>query len=871
MSAHTQGHKIKNPATAVAKSVRAVPARYRLLLTGTPVQNSLEELWALVDYVTTGNLLGPRPAFKRAYADSILRARDRHATDEERALGHERARALMALIAPHLLRREKETLLIPTAAGSATSSLAGVDGDVGLLPSDAKPLTGSDHSITPASLLALAASARPATGVAQTAMGTMGRKVEVALWAPTSGVQLRLYKLFLGSRTVVDAIRELSAGGGGFAGAAASPLAAITTLRKIACHPALLGRDVAARLLLAGRTQLEGAGSDVCPDGDGSDRMSDYERAAEREWLQATINTILASPAPAAPPYNDVPLASDDDDDGDDDMNAARVEARSDAARIGTAPKAWRPDQLPSAATLVNLCPKLRLLAAVVRRDVAAGHRVLVFSQWKRMLDILEPVMKSLWEAPWLHPTQQSSNDTEISCAPNGVPVTADGCGVPFLRIDGDVAAAERGGIVARFNSQAARFGVCLLTTGVGSLGLTLTGADRVIIYDGAWNPAVDAQAVDRAYRVGQTRDVLTYRIIGCGAVEEKMYRLQVHKGGLATSVMNSAAAATASNSQMTGNSSGSAASADAGWNSGRRGGSKWAARLLTRKDYKELFTLGSTRESDTRALLLAHGLAPPRVPSAALAQDLASLSSDGAISQACVGISHHDSLFRLTESASDASRNEDEAQASLRDTSVASSSVPPPLDALRHVIVSNRRPVVGPLPLPRPSGRQTVALRPSDDTVVLAADLTGSQSPSDMSHGDVDGGPRAASGQEGSRQATINSTFLASKATPKSGFDTASMGDDDSDGISPSGTGTKSDGAPTMSPPLPSEHDCLPDANATTEATATLDAAAATTYAAMTRLDAALAALEHGGTAATEQVQLDALESADELGWLAL
>eukprot|EP00955_Chlamydomonas_euryale_P030470 320766-Chlamydomonas_euryale.AAC.1 len=62
----------------------------------------------------------------------------------------------------------------------------------------------------------------------------------------------------------------------------------------------------------------------------------------------------------------------------------------------------------------------------------------------------------------------------------------------------------------------------------VGGLGLTLTAADRVVIVDPAWNPATDNQAVDRAYRIGQSRDVVVYRLITCGTVEEKIYRKQV-------------------------------------------------------------------------------------------------------------------------------------------------------------------------------------------------------------------------------------------------------------------------------------------------------------------------------------------------------
>ncbi|KAG5182347.1 P-loop containing nucleoside triphosphate hydrolase protein, partial [Tribonema minus] len=61
-----------------------------------------------------------------------------------------------------------------------------------------------------------------------------------------------------------------------------------------------------------------------------------------------------------------------------------------------------------------------------------------------------------------------------------------------------------------------------------GGYGITLTGANRVVVYDPSWNPAEDRQAVDRAFRIGQTRDVVVYRMITAGTVEEKMYEKQV-------------------------------------------------------------------------------------------------------------------------------------------------------------------------------------------------------------------------------------------------------------------------------------------------------------------------------------------------------
>ena len=112
------------------------------------------------------------------------------------------------------------------------------------------------------------------------------------------------------------------------------------------------------------------------------------------------------------------------------------------------------------------------------------------------------------------------------------------------------MSAEERAQKVARFQSPLnqhqppgdktykKRFDVMVCSTQTGGVGLTLTKADRVILIDPSWNPAIDEQAVDRAYRVGQTRDVIAYRLILHGMIEEKMFRYQVFKKSLDRAVL---------------------------------------------------------------------------------------------------------------------------------------------------------------------------------------------------------------------------------------------------------------------------------------------------------------------------------------------
>jgi hypothetical protein len=101
-----------------------------------------------------------------------------------------------------------------------------------------------------------------------------------------------------------------------------------------------------------------------------------------------------------------------------------------------------------------------------------------------------------------------------------------------LARLDGRVKMKERDANVNRFQASDT-VDVMLLTTQVGGVGLTLTNADRVVIYDPSWNPGADSQAIDRAYRIGQTKHVIVYRLITCGSVEERIFRRQVFKSSI--------------------------------------------------------------------------------------------------------------------------------------------------------------------------------------------------------------------------------------------------------------------------------------------------------------------------------------------------
>jgi hypothetical protein len=105
--------------------------------------------------------------------------------------------------------------------------------------------------------------------------------------------------------------------------------------------------------------------------------------------------------------------------------------------------------------------------------------------------------------------------------------------GMDYLRLDGTMGAKKRFETVEAFNSDPS-IQLFLISTRAGGTGLNMTGANKVVIFDPNWNPAWDLQAQDRAFRLGQKRDVSVYRFISAGTLEEHIYRRQVLKQQMA-------------------------------------------------------------------------------------------------------------------------------------------------------------------------------------------------------------------------------------------------------------------------------------------------------------------------------------------------
>ncbi|XP_078713731.1 DNA excision repair protein ERCC-6-like [Lampetra fluviatilis] len=383
-----EGHKIKTSSTKTAKSAHAIPAHFRMVLTGTPVQNNLKEIWALFDFVCEGSLLGTSKTFKMEYENPITKARQKDATVGEKALGTRMAENLQELIGPYFLRRTKSEVQSKELRAKQLRDNKENDPAVGNV----------DQRV-------------------QIEMPTLTRKNDLIVWVHLSPVQEQIYRDFQN----LDDIKELL-------DSTRSPLVALGILKKICVHPRLLPERACAQL---GLNQQFGR---IAPEG------------LESNWFVSSIKNV--------PPK-----------------------------------------------TLIEESGKLTFLIGLLERLRQEGHRTLVFSQSLKMLDIIDHILKHQ--------------------------------GFKVMRIDGTIThISEREKRVQTFQKDSA-FNVFLLTTQVGGVGLTLTAANRVVILDPSWNPATDAQAVDRAYRIGQTDNVIIYRLITCGTMEEKIYRRQIFKESL--------------------------------------------------------------------------------------------------------------------------------------------------------------------------------------------------------------------------------------------------------------------------------------------------------------------------------------------------
>ncbi|KAG2772310.1 Pre-mRNA-splicing factor ATP-dependent RNA helicase [Phytophthora cactorum] len=376
-----EGHRIRNPdaeTTLVCKQLRTV---HRIILSGTPIQNRLRELWSLFDFVYPGRL-GTLPTFDDEFVLPIRAGGYATATKMQVLMAYKCALALKDLIQPFLLRRTKQEVLTN-------------DANSNMLPG----------------------------------------KQEQIIFCRLTKRQRALYKRFVASPEVASVLRR-----------DIRPFRAISVLRHICNHPDLLASF-----------------------GDGG--LADKKRQVyddEEEEGFTNLAGLL------------------------DDVDEGKEEGENDEP-FGAA----------------SASGKMIVLQKVLTLWKQQKHRVLIFTQTRSMLDILESFMSRLGHA--------------------------------CTRLDGTTGVAERQQRLDAFNAPDSNLFAFLLTTRAGGIGVNLVGADRVVVFDPDWNPSTDLQARERAWRIGQQKPVTVYRFVTAGTIEEKIYHRQIFKQYLTSKVLHDA------------------------------------------------------------------------------------------------------------------------------------------------------------------------------------------------------------------------------------------------------------------------------------------------------------------------------------------
>eukprot|EP00347_Sterkiella_histriomuscorum_P014209 403361753 len=500
-----EGHKAKNINTELRRNLVALRSKgHKLLLSGTPLQNNLLELWSVFDFVQP-KIFGSQDKFKKEFADPIEKGLLKDANAREKQKSQSLSDSLRKMYESQFLRRTKNQIFTVVSAELLGRSL-------------------KNHELPV--------------------------KTDLVVWLPLSDMQQRIYKFILENQTLQQLIEERVIKNAFFV---------LSYIKKLCQHPYLLTSTSAQKrrkmglLMSEEQEMLEKLERE---DQEKSQVMAEQSRIKTRRAMEEAKKKQkkqikVLEEEKKQKEVDDETLKSlnelnksnkNMDDDGEWEYNAdamkkrllmldenkrlkieeemklketqklKEVEVQQENVNklhqtfglekiITEIQETFNNQDIEAMIAQSTKCAFLFKLMAELKRE---GHRLLVFSMSKKMLNIIEGILKN----------DKYKEDYK------------------YLRIDGDTEIASREQICHKFNDDPSIF-CCLLTTKVGGFGLNLTGANRVVILDPDWNPANDNQAVDRVSRIGQKRDVIVYRLVSSNGIEEKIYRRQIYKRGI--------------------------------------------------------------------------------------------------------------------------------------------------------------------------------------------------------------------------------------------------------------------------------------------------------------------------------------------------
>ena len=473
-----EAQAIKSSSSIRWKTLLGFNCRNRLLLTGTPIQNSMQELWALLHFIMP-TLFDSHDEFSEWFSKDI----ESHAENRGSGLNSHQLHRLHMILKPFMLRRVK---------------------------SDVE--------------------------------NEMGEKVEKDVFCELSPRQKRLYRGIKDKLPILDLLTSGSTGSsgkfnfgfgiGGESSASSAIDSALMNLvmqfRKVCNHPELLERtEIKSPFTFTSPDRLFSTGNnsgilftsptaielrlpkrvieeipigkerillEVFEEPKSNKKLQFIEDKSEIELPSFKTLKFLEERLPMAAPIKVISK-------GPSVFPSANKEELLTEISLFKAPLD-RSVAIPSMEKFIRDCGKLSKLDSMLVELKEGGHRVLIYNQMTRMIDLMEEYLQYR--------------------------------GYSYLRLDGSTNIATRRDLVHSWQTDPSIF-VFLLSTRAGGLGINLTAADTVIFYDSDWNPTVDQQAMDRAHRLGQMKQVTVYRMITKNTVEERIMQRakqkdQIHK-----------------------------------------------------------------------------------------------------------------------------------------------------------------------------------------------------------------------------------------------------------------------------------------------------------------------------------------------------
>ncbi|KAJ2809350.1 DNA-dependent ATPase fun30 [Coemansia guatemalensis] len=422
-----EGHMVKNCMSSRYKWLMQMRARFRLLLTGTPLQNNLQELVSLLTFIMPQVFAQSLPALTHAFKSKAPAS----SSSARRAPGTDSDDAVTSSVAASGAQTPADS----EAAASVDAQTPADTGAVGAV--DAQHIEQAKTLLRPFVLR------RRKCDV----LGDLPKKIENIVNVELTAAQRQIYDSVApaaGNDEIRACLQNMDKDDqNGAKNAkpkqpAASWIATFMELRKAADHPLLLRSHYKPPQLEKMARQL----------------------LREPDYADANYTYVL----------EDMEVCSD-------------FELHKLCSNHPKMHKFCLPDE----ALLDS--GKVQQLRIIIDECVERGEKLLLFSQFTSMLDILEAVL-GIWKTA-------------------------------YFRLDGQTKVDERQGMIDIFNSKSSSVPVFLLSTKAGGFGINLTSANVVVIYDAGNNPSEERQAEDRAHRVGQTKDVRVYKLVATNTIDE--------------------------------------------------------------------------------------------------------------------------------------------------------------------------------------------------------------------------------------------------------------------------------------------------------------------------------------------------------------